>query len=217
MTKIWLNANVAENDLVRLDVNIDDVPDNFFGTSFHLKGLGTRLELVDYELGTAFGTEKPFVLVAEKDGALVAGMSFQRENKTVVRDGILITFYVHPFEGEVVELSFDYPILSVFDEGRKDVQTEWLGTQIVGKSFVMSEESESESAVSNEVALKEQVLNPELIHANLLSETGDVTVKDQLVAEGHSLITVYSFLMAMLVFILAVTGIFYLYWHYKKS
>lgn len=201
MTKIWTEMK-GEGGQVEVQVNIQDAPADFFGTSFHLNFGGATIVGWDYELGSLFGEEKPFVLVAEKDNALVTGLAFQRGNHAVLEDGNLITFYVQVEGGEEVTLSFDYPVMSRFENGRKDVENvEWIGSQLGFEPEAVQEEPDF---------VEEPEERTEDFQTSTLTYPPDGF-------EADSVTDVYLFMFGFGSFICAIAGLVYLYYRYRKT
>lgn len=131
MTTVSTHLEAALSAPLQVSVQLTEAPENLFGVSFHLRGDGVPWRLENYQLGTVFDQAEPLMLVSEKNGALVAGLSLTRGNDAEIHDGKLITFYVQPLEDGELTFNFDYPVLSVYENGRKDVQdVQWLGGAI---------------------------------------------------------------------------------------
>ncbi|MEZ4087329.1 MAG: hypothetical protein R3B71_03260 [Candidatus Gracilibacteria bacterium] len=192
-------------DLLEVQVNIQDAPADFLGTSFHLNFHESKISRWDYKLGSVFGDEKPFVLVAEKDNALVTGMAFQSGNRNAIQDGNLITFSVQLEDGEDATLSFDYPVLSRYENGRQDVENvEWVG------GTMDLEKIEGEKIVNEEVDEELTEENGKVFQANTLTYPPNGF-------ESATVTDVYLFILGFGAFLCAMVGLGYLYYRYRKT
>lgn len=127
-TKVYLSSNEIETGLYKVDVNIQNIPEDLFGISFHLVTTGVGWSLERYEQGTVFDTENPLVFVKEKDSELVVGMSLRRGEYVDVQDGTVLSFYMNVSNPGEINMMFDHSVLSVFDNGRRDVEgVNWEG------------------------------------------------------------------------------------------
>lgn len=120
----------------------------FFGIAFHLNYITDQLKFHHYTLGNYFTTaqsKSPIVLIDEKDGKIVAGISLKRGNKITKEQGSLVHFYFEkgPYYGfeakpddkvEALrgldqglkgsfkpELVFSNTVFSTFEKERKDI------------------------------------------------------------------------------------------------
>lgn len=126
-------------DLMRVDVNVSNVPSDLFGVAFHLKISGAEWNLARYEGGDAFALSKeaPLILVTEKvigeDKEIIFGAVKMAQDKSKVSDGALVSFYINT-EGatnnvgkgaDTIDFSFSDTHLTVVDGGRRDVDAVW--------------------------------------------------------------------------------------------
>lgn len=136
-------------DGVRLDLQIQNAPADFFGLAFHLKISGAPWDLQKYQLGEVFrGIPQPFVLVNMKNGLvgasndsslpvasqqvsslstppqnaeIVFGLSLQRGQNLSVQEGNVVSFYLKT-AALPTDLKFQFTdqVLSLLQEQRKD-------------------------------------------------------------------------------------------------
>lgn len=143
MTNVWIDSQPIDNGLMAVSVNIAEAPENLFGAAFHVVTSGAEWELSSYQMGTVFEGSEPFLLVTEKDDVLITGISLQRAQSAQIQDGELITFFVQPLEEGEISFDFDYPVLSTYQNGRKDVEgVEWVGVGVV--EHVLEDSSQRE-------------------------------------------------------------------------
>lgn len=127
-------------------VEAEDLKYPFFGTAFHLHYNTDQLKFHHYTLGNYFTTaqsKSPIILIEDKDGRIIAGISLKRGEKITKEKGSLVHFYFEKgpdygletkpgkkFEAdqELVsnfkpELAFSNTVFSTFDKERKDIET----------------------------------------------------------------------------------------------
>lgn len=198
MTSVWIDPQPMDNGLVAVDVNIDGAPGDLFGAAFHLVILGPDWELVSYHLGAVFDGSEPFLIVSEKSGSLVTGVSLRRAEPVTVHDGKLITFYVRPREEGKMSFEFDYPVLSTYNNGRRDVDdAQWLGA-----------------------VLFEDIVTHEEVSEDLEVATTQVVQTDLLGAESaidHSLSDMYLFFSISFLLFFLLMGAFSFYFWWTKN
>lgn len=203
MTSVWIAPKPLDNGLIAVDVNMSNVPEHLFGAAFHLKISGADWTLSGYQLGTVFDGSDPLLLVNEKGDVVVTGISLRREEPAHAQDGKLITFYVQPLEEGEISFQFDYPILSTYENGRKDVEAvEWRGAFLSKSS-----ESEPQNAEAGE---KPQVLGFESARTDIFQNDLPVVVVDPVT-------NVYSFLFMALLLFIALTGCFSVYFWWTRK
>lgn len=202
MTKVWIEPVPLSDGLVRLDVRIADAPADLFGVSFHVAGRGAPWKLESYQLGTVFDQAIPMMLVDKKGDAIVTGISLRRDQKAHIQDGNLISFFVQPLEEGETTFGFDYPVLSVFHNGRKDVQdVEWLGAGVFG----VAEQGQEDAAGATQTS----VLSVE--NARIEDLYGVSEVSEQRIGD------VYVVLVLSLLALLAALAFYYLYWKRRRT
>ncbi len=133
-TKIYLNSYSADNGIIKIDVMGEDLPENLFGVSFHLKIDGSDWLLNNYETGNVFADNEPLFMVQEKHGQtneIVTGITMKRGDEYMVSDGVLASFYIEPEQTGTLTMSFENNLAVGFDEARVDLNSvEWEGTEI---------------------------------------------------------------------------------------
>jgi len=129
MTLVSVDSSLTSNNLVRVDVNVIDVPVNMFGVSFHLNVDGDW-SLKNYEVGESFEGVDPLFMVGKKDNSLITGISLKRGDSFVVQDGTLVTYYLQVPDSVELSFGFKNTVLSVFDGMRKDISgVKWIGSE----------------------------------------------------------------------------------------
>lgn len=201
MTKVWIDPQPMENGLVAVDVNLSGAPMNLFGAAFHVNISGVDWKLSGYHMGTVFGGSEPFLLVSEKDGVLITGISLRRAEPATIRDGKLITFYIHPLKESKISFGFDYPVLSTYQDERKDVEdVEWIGATVFEDRRV-----EMESSDGTQESLE---LNLESAQVNALSDDIEST---------HPLTNMYGFFFESFTLFFICMMVFTLYFWWKRQ
>lgn len=192
-----------ESGVVALNVHISDVPENLFGAAFHVVTSGVEWELLSYQQGSVFDTPDPFLLVTEKEGALITGISLRRAESATIHDGKLITFFIQPSEEGDIFFDFDYPVLSMYNNGRKDVEdVQWLGIGVTN-------ELEMEENRMEEIQDEENVeaLTLQSTYADVL-ENGAIT--------SATLSNIYWLLFGLFLLFTTIFAV-YFWWTRKRS
>lgn len=147
MTKIYLRKTIVDGQ-AKIDLIGENLPGNFLGIAADLKvltagGEGMRnFSLEKVELGSAFNQPEQFqpILLYKADGEeakIVMGISLKANNLIEVKDGVLASFYLKEVEAS---LDFDRPVLSVFEEGRKDLNDVlWINSGEYGQGVAAVE------------------------------------------------------------------------------
>jgi hypothetical protein len=143
MTKIYLRKTIIDGQ-AKFDLVGENLPANFLGMAADLKvltagGEGMRnFSLEKVELGSAFSQPEQLqpILLYKADGEeakIVLGISLKANNLSEVKDGVLASFSL---KESAVHLDFDRPVLSVFEEGRKDLNDVlWINSSEYGQGI----------------------------------------------------------------------------------
>jgi len=126
---IRIEIKQLESGLLELQIFAWEVPDNLFGMSFHLDIEGAGFSYKGHDPGNVFSGANPMVLVSEKDNeSIVVGVSMRRNDQYTVEDGKLLSVYIKPLENGELSVDFSNKIVSVFDDGRMDIEgVSWNG------------------------------------------------------------------------------------------
>jgi len=207
MTTISAEPALLLEDLVRIDVTIEGAPADLFGVSFHLMTDGADFELKSYHVGTVFDKAEPIHLVHEKNGSFVTGLTLKRGDQADILDGNLITFYVRPLEEGELSFHFDYPVLSVFEGGRKDVEAvEWLD----GAVYVEFEEDFSQEEIQKEEVKEAQTSVLGLDFARNEQPSDTMTPIENHIGQ------IYSVLFVALLVLVAFSVFYFLYFRRRR-
>jgi hypothetical protein len=129
MTKIYLRKTLIEGNS-KIEIIGENLPSNFLGMATDLKvltlgdGAVENFSLEKAELGDAFKAQpeqfQPIFLYKSDQnvGKIVVGLSMKANTLAEVKDGVLASFYL---KGDL-NLAFEKPILSIYDQGRQDLQ-----------------------------------------------------------------------------------------------
>ncbi|MBU0668245.1 hypothetical protein KJ951_00715 [Patescibacteria group bacterium] len=214
MTKIWLETMVLSPEAVRVDVKMADAPADLFGVSFHLVGSGAGWNMESYNLGDVFDGNMPLFLVSSKENEIVAGIVLKRGDVADIRDGTLMSFLVYPQQEGRLEFAFSNQVLSVFRNGRVDLNNvEWTGGAVdVFAAANALKETRSDTVVSGAADFGYTAEVPRSI---TLSAADAVDVRASTFSEHGRITDIYEFLgLAMLV--LVVCGAIYLLYFCRK-
>lgn len=126
---VSLHAYPFGAEIVKVDVQIKDVPADLFGAAFHLVLEGVDdagWSLHKYELGNVFALPEGEImaLVSTRNkpkNELVAGISLKRDAVIEAKDGTLLSFYVRVEHANSIALRFEDAVLSVLEEQRVDL------------------------------------------------------------------------------------------------
>ncbi|MBA4336415.1 hypothetical protein C0416_01395 [bacterium] len=108
-----------------VEVNIKDLDYAFFGTSFHLQFDPEKYEYDHFTLGSYFSSsDNPLVQVAQKDSAIIAGISLKRGNLITKKEGTLLKLFFKNKQTALQEANFAFTntVFSTFDKERKNIQ-----------------------------------------------------------------------------------------------
>ena len=130
-----LKKSLINADLWRLDVEIENAPEDLFGVAFHLKFDSAEWNLGKYEAGNVFNIKdaEPILLASSKseNDELIFGISLKKGDEVVISDGILTSFYLNINGDEEVTIDFTDNYMTVFDKQRVDLEdVEWNGLEI---------------------------------------------------------------------------------------
>ena len=204
--KIWLDPVILNSGLTRIDVKTENAPSDLFGVSFHIESSGVGFELKEYEAGNVFGGVDPMLMVTdrydESGHSIIYGISLKRTDEAVVRDGVLSSFVVETFEQGELNFDFSHKVASIYDDGRKDIETTWQGIglsiQDTGIELVDKGEADVNEAFHEEV-LNSGDLAADVFGVSKISPIGD----DQIVS-------IYLFLVLVFVALLVIFGTYLL-------
>lgn len=201
----------GDDGLIKINVKAENVPKDLFGVSFYLRIDGEGWDLKGFESGNVFVGVDPMVLVREKDGYIVAGMSLRLNDVAGLNDGVLLSFFVEPKANGDYVMSFENGVASVFEGGRKDLDNvAWEGGEF-GVTGILADENVV--LLSGEDDADEDA---EVLFAGLTEARADVLVM-QTRGEGageSALLDVYIFLAVALLVMLA--G-YLVYWRFGKG
>ena len=110
-----------------VEVNIKDLGYPFFGTSFHLQFDPEKYEYDHFTLGSYFSSsDNPLVQVAQKDNAIIVGISLKRGNLITKKDGTLLKLFFknkqEPDSQSITNFAFSNTVFSTFNNERKNIQ-----------------------------------------------------------------------------------------------
>ncbi len=141
---------IAKNSY-QIDVFFENIPKNFLGAAFDISIENKGWKLKKYNAGTLF--EKPsevFFLTTERkspERKLISGISLKEGDHISKDQGILTTYNITTTGGEDPRLSFKNGIVSVFENGRKDISpVAWQNFTIDEEKTANIEESGSQKA-----------------------------------------------------------------------
>lgn len=127
---VSLHAYPFGAGMVKVDVQVHDVPTDLFGAAFHLVLDGVDVgewSLYKYEIGNVFEAAdgEVMTLVSQRNepkNELVAGVSLKRDKVIEAKEGTLISFYIKVEDASKVSLSFENAVLSVLKEQRVNLE-----------------------------------------------------------------------------------------------
>lgn len=216
---------VAQDGLLKISIEAQDVPTNLLGVSFHLAVSADSVEwtLDHSEVGDVFAVPPMFlaresVVGGDGEKSIVVGMSLRRGETLEARDGVLGVFYLRPADGEwkyaegSVDIDFTNMVASVYDNGRIDIENvAWIGSGELSSSVANSVSSlESGSAVALDDA--DVVLGNDTANVDIQKEsmtTGSSSMVDSratTLSRDNSLLDVYVFLVLSALLLLIVIG-----------
>lgn len=108
-----------------VEVNIKNLAYPFFGTSFHLRFDPTKYEYDNFTLGSYFtSSDNPLIQVAQKDAAIIVGLSLKRGNLITKKEGTLLKLFFKNKQTSLQEANFAFTntVFSTFDKERKNIQ-----------------------------------------------------------------------------------------------
>ncbi len=128
--KVSLVKVIESDGQMRLDLVIENMPKKFLGlaTDLVFDNPAALKQFDRFEFGPVFnlieGENKPFFLTKAEDDRLVFGMAQKGNQLQKLEDGIVGMFYFQqPLD---FKLGFEHAVLSLFDQGRMDVEeVEW--------------------------------------------------------------------------------------------
>lgn len=136
---VSLRTYLIGDEMVKVEVQLDNVPMDLFGAAFHLilDGIASEeWELYKYEIGNVFGEagDNMMVLVSPKrepKNELVVGVSLKRDAIMEAQDGTLISFYLMMEKTDKLSMRFEQAVLSVLKEQRTDLENViWKATEV---------------------------------------------------------------------------------------
>jgi hypothetical protein len=188
--KIALDA-VQTGDLIKINLEASHLPKNFLGIAFHLKVEGADFTLEKYESGTATSalSQKPLMLASQKGDEIIFGLTKKAQDKTILGDGDLATFYIKTGNAAELNLKFSDTHLSVLSGGRKDLSDAvWEDEKVVLK------EQESQQYTTQ-------------LQANVAVNSDQINI--------GSLIQLYEFILVVLIVMLVACVGYYLFVRWK--
>ena len=111
-------------DLLRADVTVQHLPENFLGAAFDLVIDGGKIDLRDHGVGAVFPRRDDVLYLAslrQQPQRIVFGVSVKGGKVFQPGDGILASFYFQHEVHEELSFRFDHGVLSIFENGRKDL------------------------------------------------------------------------------------------------
>lgn len=189
----------SDDGLIKINVKAENVPEDLFGVSFYLRIDGGEWDLKGFESGNVFEGVEPMVLVREKDGYIVAGISLRLNDAARLNDGVLLSFFVEPKSNGDYVMSFEKGVASVFEGGRQDLENvAWEGREF-GVSGILADENAVLLSEEDDLDAKGEVLSVGLTEAkaDLLASSTSAEAGDA------ALINVYVFLAVALLVMVA--------------
>ncbi|MBD3327675.1 hypothetical protein GF340_00030 [Candidatus Peregrinibacteria bacterium] len=216
MTNIKTKAIQNEDGLIELSVLGENLPDNLLGVSYYLTFDDPNIKLLNYEKGEIFGNENPFILLKQVSGPdgsvkIVTGISMPVESVSKLGDGEVVTYVLVPGERDQVNVGFEKGVLSVYDDGREDVENVVFNGNVV-KVKALDQEQISDLI---EEGLEFNVVDGQAYFLGLESELGvhDESERVGMTGFDPSLVHLYLFLGS---FVIAVVGGGFLYYFLRK-
>ncbi len=176
---VLILVSPAENKLFKVDVLVQNMPKNFLGISFDLLISGKNFQINKYEAGDIFENPKNVLVLAAKKTSndilsdrLVFGLSLNSDGIAAhydLEDGIIATFYldVPSIINNQLKLNFANPVLSVYENGRKDLQNVvWKNDTVNFENSTSSSQERILKNVSIEKSLRGGNISQVLIDQN---------------------------------------------------
>ncbi len=194
--KITLDALPSGENLVKINVNIKNAPNDLFGAAFHLQLTGSDWQLSKFENGNVFNAPgyAPLIMtqarqVSDRAKEIVFGISLRRTDKVAASDGTLVSFYLQTDPAGKLQIDFTDTRLSVMNSQRVDLKNvTWEGADFDFKSLAAAQSSLQTN-----------------LQANVIQPAEDTSLYKAEAAQFYS-----AMLMWLLVFV-ALIGAYFIY------